>query len=180
MSLIQERICSKKGVMLHILQKHHKLNVCTRVNDMFVGINIKLVSDSSISRNCFDPDEKVSILVDMENILNVMPQFIGLSCRNSVMYSQNNKSVLIQLLGELFSHPLPEIKNTSMSHTIEPETNDFYLLLDALYGLNYSCIMCGEEYEQFPSKELYASHMRSAHAPLRSLGFALANPSLTG
>lgn len=75
--------------------------------------------------------------INMSNILRALPHFLGLICEKS-WYKIVNETC----------------EYDGVSDSI---CNDD--VVSVLYTLNYSCALCGEEYDSLPSAEVYADHI---------------------
>ena len=126
----------------HILIVHHESHVLNTVGCDYVSVS---------TYNNF------TIHIRINNLLRLLPQFLGLRCE----YSLND--VVRGLFGDLRESEVKR-KNLNPCYHVylyvdrdtEHNTDE---VADALRGLNYSCIICGEEYDCMPSLEMYHSHL---------------------
>jgi len=163
--------------LMHIIWKHHNMGTTMENGNLYAAVR---------------GEETYGLLVDMSSVIIIIPQFLGLICETPL------ESVFLDLFSDLRTYPLdddgPHISAADGGwFLINYWDENFNDLINILSNrIDYWCVLCGIDspdgyYGNLPPLEVYALHIRETHAATlptvaspRSLGFAGANPSLTG
>jgi len=95
----------------------------------------------------------------MIGLLDMLPQYLGLKCEYSLEHVVCN---LFEYYREREAALRGYNFNTHAFVYLDKKAeNGFYELINVLQELNYSCVVCGEEYDCMPSMETYMRHNTS-------------------
>lgn len=123
----------------HILMSHHGLSIQRTLSGVHACVSIS---------------EKHGVAVDMSSVIKIIPQFMGLVCEPS----------LINVFRRLFLDlPHNSFDKYGWFH-VDYGDDDFNNLINVLLNeLEYSCVLCEDYYDTFPSIEIYLQHASHAH-----------------
>jgi len=118
----------------------------------------RVFPDIESSANCCTRiNGQHSIMMDMGPILDMLPHYVGLKCEIS----------LDNMVRELIlNNSLDYLCDMGYSY-LDDGDDSYNIIIAEMLKLNCSCLLCDEDYDTFPSLEVYNAHMRFAHDQLR-------------
>jgi len=164
--------CRFPGCIFRLHDTSFKKNNWMMTNHIFVSHKKLYVSlGYSGLRLVTRVDVGVDVAITVDMIIQKIPQYLGLTCETSL-----DSAIRNMYLNGLFN--LDEVTYHSFAELEDRENYD--IVVRELCKLDYSCALCDADYDTFPSIEVFASHMRFAHARYVRSNDPADHPSLTG